>query len=700
VTAIGYYGFLATRVAAPRLLATAARRMLRAARTHLAPRTIAPRREQLLEGLGCTDPATLSRLLAGPRPSRAPWTPEALRRTLDRHLPGEVERAVTRAEEAAAGRLRVFGRVVDVSRPGGGTDWQLDPLRGGRFAGWAPSGELPDAPGLDPKAAWAIGRGEQWVALACGAVLDPRRGADLAAALADSVRDFSSLNPVGRGVHWTCAMEAALRGVNLALALWILASRRASLDPDLAVDAARLAIATGRFVLAHLEDDTAVPNNHLAADWLGLLACAALVPEWPEAARWRALARSGIRRALAEQVHLEGTTFEGSVPYHRLALEIFAVAAMLARAGRAPLGSDYARRLAAMFRATRALLSASGELPQIGDNDSGRVLALRERGPLEGGYLLPLGAALHADPSLLAGRGPGEATEVAWLLGPGALERLARARGGGRPRSATFPRAGFHVLRRGAIEVFVSCGENGQRGIGGHSHNDKLALELHLGGRVAVCDPGSPSYTGDPDLRNAFRETRAHATVVVDGLEQAPIPSGRLFALPEAAGARLLAFEAGGRAERLSGEHRGFARAGVIHRREVIVTSNGAVVVDRLAGRGHHAVELRWPFARTGARVRPLSADEAASLGDLAREAGLRCAPDRARAVEVPAGDGVLVAAFACPAALSPSVHPSLYSPGYAELRDASAAVLAGGIALPATLVTLFLPVHSQGARG
>ena len=27
-------------------------------------------------------------------------------------------------------------------------------------------------------------------------------------------------------------------------------------------------------MLAHLEDDTAVPNNHLAADWLGLLACA------------------------------------------------------------------------------------------------------------------------------------------------------------------------------------------------------------------------------------------------------------------------------------------------------------------------------------------------------------------------------------------------------------------------------------------
>jgi hypothetical protein len=696
---MGYYGFLATRVTPPRLLASAARRVLRVARTRLAPAPVAPRRDQLLAALGCADAGDLARVLSAPRPARVPWTPDGLRRALDRHLPGEVERAVARAEAAAAGRLRVFGQTVDVSRPGGGTDWQLDPFHGGRFAGWAASAELPEAPGLDPKRAWAIGRGEQWVALACGAVLDPRRGRDLGAALAASVRSFVVLNPVGRGVHWTCAMEAGLRAVNLALALWVLGGRRLPLDPELALDAARLAVETGRFVLAHLEDDTAVPNNHLAADWLGLLACAALLPEWSEAPRWRALALAGIRREIAEQVHPEGTSFEGSIPYHRLAVEIFGLAALLARSGRTPLGSAYARRLSAMFRATRALVTAAGTLPQIGDNDSGRVLALRERSGLDGGYLLPLGAALHADPSLLAGPGPGDAAEVAWLFGPGVLDRLSRARGGRPARSASFPRAGFHVVRRGALEAFVSCGENGQRGIGGHSHNDKLALELHLAGRVAVCDPGSPAYTGDPDLRNAFRATRAHATVVVDGLEQAPLPAGRLFALPEAAGARVLAFEAGGRAERLVGEHRGFARAGVLHRREVMVTGEGAMVVDRLAGRGDHGVEVRWPFAVAGARLRALSEEEAARMAALARAAHLRRPADLATAIEVPLGRVALLVAFSVPPALSVAVVPSLYSPGYGELRDARTAVLSGRVPCPAVLGTLFLPLLSEGTR-
>jgi hypothetical protein len=692
---MAYYGFLATRVTPQRLIATAARRALRGAWSRIAPAPEAPADDRVLEVFRAPDaPRLAERLLARPWPARPSWTPEALRRSLARHLPEELDRVVARAERCAAGRLTVFGRDVDVRRSGGGTDWQLDPLHGGRFAGGATSTALPDAPGLDRKLAWAIGRGEQWVALAQGAVLDPRRGGDHADALAASVRDFVRDNPVGQGVHWTCAMEAALRAVNLGLALHLVAATRAPLDPGLALDAVRLLVASGRFVLANLEDETAVPNNHLAADWLGLLACAAFLPEWPEAPRWRALGAAGIRRALCDQVHADGTTFEGSAPYHRLALELFATALVVAHAGGTPLGAAYAGRLAAAFRAMRALLSFSGALPQLGDNDSGRVLAFRERGGLEGGYLLPLGAALLSRPELLVEPGPGDATEVAWLLGPEALERLARAKAGPAPGSSAFPQGGFHVVRRGGIEVFVSCGANGQRGVGGHSHNDKLALELRVGGRLVICDPGSPSYTGDADLRNAFRATRAHATVVVDGLEQAPIPPDRLFALPEAAGARLIALETGAGADRLVGEHRGFARAGVTHRREVIVVDGGAAVIDRLGGAGRHLVELRWPFPTRAARARAATRDEGDRLDALAGAARLTRPADHAQVVEVALADGGRVLlAFAVPAPLAPELTPSLYSPGYGEVVEAATALLAGELALPATLATLFLPL-------
>jgi hypothetical protein len=706
LASIGYYGFLATRVTPRRLLATAALRAVRGARNRLAP-PLAPPPERVLSALGCADPGALAGLLvARPRPAPPAWTPAALACALDRHLPGERARAMLRAEDAAAGRFEVYGRRVEARRDDGGTDWQLDAIHGGRFAGWAPSAALPPAPGLDPKMAWALARGESWVALACGAVLSRRRDGDrLEAALAASVRDFVVQNPVGLGVHWVTAMEVGLRAHHLALALWILAARRRALLPGLALDAARLLVASGRFVVAHLEDDTAVPNNHLVCDLLGLVACAAWLPDWPEAPRWRALAVDGLRRALADQVHPEGTSFEGSVPYQRFSLELFTAGALAAHAAGAPLGRAAAGRLRALFRTTRALLASSGDLPQLGDNDSGHALGVRARGPVEGGYLLPLGAALFRDASLLVR--PGGAAEVAWLLGPEALAFLATARPGPPPRSAVFPSAGFHALRRGPLEAFVSCGRNGQRGLGGHNHNDKLALELRVAGALGVCDPGMPVYGRDPELRDAFRATRAHATVTVDGLEQAALVPGRTFALPEAAGARVVAFEAGPEADHLAGEHRGYAaRAGVVHRRDLWATASGLVVVDRLRGEGTHAIELRWPVASPAPRVRPLSAAELAAVGRLAATARLRRPPDAAHGVEVPLGGaGRLLLAFACPAGLLPEVAPSLRSPGYAELVDAAVVLLAGPVACPAALATFFLHLpepllgaHAAGA--
>lgn len=699
--AMGYYGFLATQVPPQRLLATAARRAVRGAWNRLAP-PLAPPPDAVLRVLGCADPAALAGVLAGrPRPARPPWTPGELARALDRHLPGERERALARAEDAAAGRFHVYGRVVQARRDDGGTDWQLDPVHGGRFAGWAPSAALPPAPGLDPKMAWALARGEPWVALACGAVLAGRGGERFTRALTASVLDFAAQNPVGRGVHWASAMEVAIRAHHLALALWILSARGVPLDGALAVEATRLLVTSGRFVLAHLEDDTAVPNNHLVCDLVGLLACAAFLPAWPEAPRWRALAVAGLRRAIDEQVHAEGTSFEGSVPYHRLALELFALGLLVAHAAGAAPGRAYARRLRAMFRATRALVSRAGALPQLGDNDSGHVLGVRARDPIEGAYLLPLGAALLRDPGLLAGAGPGDAAEVAWLLGPAALAWLARARPGPAPRSASFPSAGVHVLRRGAVEAFVSCGPNGQRGVGGHSHNDKLALEVRLGGALAVCDAGMPVYGRDPALRDAFRSTRAHATVLVDGLEQAPLPPGRTFALPEAAGARLVAFAAREEADHLVGEHRGYlGRAGVLHRRAVWACGAGLVVLDQLLGAGVHAVELRWPLAAASARLRRATPRERARLEALGHLARLRAAPDLARVVEAPLeGGAAALLAFVAPPGLAPELGPSLRSPGYAELAPSTTALLAGRVDCPATLVTLLLHLSEGSAR-
>ena len=686
---LDYYGFLARRVPPPRLAAAAARRAVRSARNLLLP-TLEPGEDRILAALSCRNATDLVALLSRARPGPPPWTPGSLRAALDRHLPGEVGRVLARAREAASGRFHVYGRMVPAAT-GGRVDWQRDFVNGGRFAGSALSDRLPGVPGLDPKMAWSLARGEAWVALACGAVLEPG-GEALPRALSASVFDFVQQNPVGRGIHWVSAMEAGIRAWNLALALWVL-SIRGPPDPGLAMAATRLVVSSGRFIRAHLEDDTAVPNNHLTCDWLGLLACAEVLPEWPESARWRDLALLGLRRAAAEQVLADGLGFEGSLPYHRFSLELFSAGTLLAHGARHGLGQGYASRLHAMFRATRALLARSGELPQLGDNDSGHVLVLRQRGPTEGGYLLPLGAALFRDPTLLVRAGAEDASEVAWLLGPDALRFLARARPGPAPCSAAFAAGGFHAVRRGRIEAFVSCGPSGQHGIGGHSHNDKLAVELFVDGARVVCDPGMPVYGRDPALRNRFRSTPVHATVTVDGLEQSAIPSGRLFALPDRAAARLLLLEPGTAADHLAGEHAGYAaRAGIVHRRDLWIAACGAVVLDRLSGDGVHALELRWPLVALNPLVRPASGAERQAIAPLLGLAPRLPPLDLAHVVEIPlGGGGRLILALGGSAGLVPELVPAPRSPGYGELRDGVAVRLSGEIACPAEIASVFV---------
>ncbi len=126
------------------------------------------------------------------------------------------------------------------------------------------------------------------------------------------------------------------------------------------------------------------------------------------------------------------------------------------------------------------------------------------------------------------------------------------------------------------------------------------------------------------------------------------------------------------------------------------------MVLDRLDGAGDHAVELRWPLAPPASRLHVLADDEAAALAALARLAGLR-PPDPARAVVVPLGAaGRLLLAFVLPPGLEASVGPSLRAPGYGALVDAATARIAGRIACPATLATVFLhlsPTHQERSQ-
>ena len=116
-----------------------------------------------------------------------------------------------------------------------------------------------------------------------------------------------------------------------------------------------------------------------------------------------------------------------------------------------------------------------------------------------------------------------------------------------------FPDFGLYVWRSPRLYLAIRCGQVGQRGNGGHSHNDQLALELWIDGKPLVVDPGTFVYTPLPNERNAYRSVTAHHAPTIAGREPGAI-NGGLFTLGDPAEGRAIKFGPHG----FVGSHEGY----------------------------------------------------------------------------------------------------------------------------------------------
>jgi heparan-sulfate lyase len=64
-----------------------------------------------------------------------------------------------------------------------------------------------------------------------------------------------------------------------------------------------------------------------------------------------------------------------------------------------------------------------------------------------------------------------------------------------------------------AVCLVLKCGPDG----GGHSQPDNGTFDLYAGGRNLMPDAGSYIYSGNPEGRAWFRQTKVHQTLTLDG---------------------------------------------------------------------------------------------------------------------------------------------------------------------------------------
>jgi uncharacterized heparinase superfamily protein len=441
-------------------------------------------------------------------------------------------------------RIEIFGSLVDVGSP---IQWRRDFNTGHEWARDHISKLQLVTPKGDVKIPWELSRFQHGVKLALGY----KHFGDLRF-VNEWLAQFNSWradNPPEHGCNWGNAMEAAIRAVN-----WIVAYHfiQDALNRPAKESILKALIQHGRFIFTHLEEFFPF-NNHLIADLCGLIWLGIFLHPAKEAERWLSYGLRELTNQLRIQILPDGASYEASTAYHRFVTEmIVSTVEMCDRnlTGLKDLSGLAKMRETAdkMIRVVDALRKPDSSIPLFGDEDGGRWIA---------NYQLPITNPQSPVPNL-----------------------------------QSFPHAGWFIYRHEEEYLAIRAGGNGQLGWGGHAHNDALSFEYSIGDRNFLIDPGTYTYTADPDMRNLFRSTACHNTLRVDGQEISRIPEGELFRLEDDARCRVIAQND----SMWEGEHGGYKRLGVIHRRRFEKTATGWRIGDTVSGVGSRALEWFFHF--------------------------------------------------------------------------------------------------------
>ena len=457
------------------------------------------------------------------------------------------------------------------------TRWPIRPSRG------MPVNDL-DNPS-DIKVPWELSR-LQWL-LPVGQIYVLDRDEDGAAFAKDTITDWIAANPVCIGPNWICAMDVALRAISMVWLMHACKDSEAWRDRGIQEKLVKSLVLHARFIERNLEFSD-VNGNHLAADLAGLALIAIALGGKGLAARWLKLSWNLLCEQLPEQVPADGVCQEGSLPYHRLVAELFALPALARQNVGLHVDNDYLQRLAAMADIVVAATAPDGQVPVWGDADDCRALPLGTQGINDHRYL----------PGILGRTADSDHDEALWWLG---TRKTAQSEPE-KPTSAAFDDAGVFVLRNESDVVFVDAGPVGMGGRGGHGHNDCLAVDAVLAGMRLIVDPGSFVYTADWRARNRFRGTAAHNTPMIDGKEINRFSNPKsLWRLRNDAKPEVRHWSTSDDVDLLVASHSGYRRLAspVTPVRAVMLekSTHRLFLADGFDGDGGHDIETRFTFA-------------------------------------------------------------------------------------------------------
>ncbi|HPG56768.1 MAG TPA: heparinase II/III family protein [Candidatus Wallbacteria bacterium] len=301
-------------------------------------------------------------------------------------------------------------------------DWQKDSKSGYRWSAkkYYKEQRIGCCPGADIKMPWELSRLQHLPQLALFAIrLSGRAGykEKLIIEFMNQVADFAAANPPRMGANWTCTMDVGIRAANLLIAydLFRGIDDKKIIDEDFKRFFSGFIYEHGLHIVNNLEYSEFLTSNHYLSDIAGLLFIASYLETTAETSAWLAFAIQEFVSEMKKQFNEDGSNFEASTSYHRLSGEIAVYCAALItglkerhiealktyqcglwkfkpklrpladqeykiKGGSVELPRWLIERLYRAGLFTLDISKPSGEIPQIGDNDSGRFFRLSPAG--------------------------------------------------------------------------------------------------------------------------------------------------------------------------------------------------------------------------------------------------------------------------------------------------------------------------------
>ena len=500
-------------------------------------------------------------------------------------------------------------------------DWQLDFKSGYRYDSkrWYKDQKIGHLKGVDIKVPWELGRMQHLVQMAIGAIKFKDLKVKLLKEFKNQILDFIATNPVNMGCNWSCTMDVGIRVSNWLLAYDILSQ----IDSDNILDNEFLEILSksvydhGKFIINNLEWEHEIRANHYLANIAGLLFVSTYLESDSEIDSWFKFSVQELFNEMEYQFNVDGSNFEASTSYHRLSGEIIFVCTaliigVLNSEKKKALQSNtkvrikrlkesnynqysldverffpmwYVDRLFKISKFTSDILKNNGNIPQIGDNDSGRFLKLTPIGEIEEFGIIKekyenltkyegiknketyfdeeilnhesfisMGYAFFSSECLEKKtiKYPLEFTFIKSLSKNKnfiyenikeikeikeisenkkklqySKEVTIRYKDYGLEKidcndieTYLYRDFGICVLKNKLLYISLFFGENGQKGNGGHAHNDKLSIEITIN-NIDICkDSGTYLYTSIPEKRNYYRSIQCHNVPNINNIEQ------------------------------------------------------------------------------------------------------------------------------------------------------------------------------------